>query len=218
MLGAPRPPKIFGHNVRCSSSTSPARNKASFNSPPPSQSSRRTPHRSASQRNARRKLISSVPQSSPRPPRRGAAAAFALRPGASSERGSEKTGVETPPPSDPPSRNGSRSHADCIPPGPASSAIADRRRTGPSVTFAPSTVRAPAITASAVALRSSKWSWSRQLPNEDTARLAVAIFPSAVMAMFTRTKGRGAPALERLRPGLRFPNVVLMQSTWHRRS
>jgi hypothetical protein len=27
------------------------------------------------------------------------------------------------------------------------------------------------------------------LPNDDTARFAVAIFPSAVIAMFTRTKG-----------------------------
>ena len=52
-----------------------------------------------------------------------------------------------------------------------------------------STVRAPAITASAVARISSKWSRSRPLPNVETARLAVAILPSAVIAMLMKTNG-----------------------------
>ena len=51
------------------------------------------------------------------------------------------------------------------------------------------TVLAPAITASAVARSLSRCSWSRALPNDDTARFAVAIFPSAVIAMFTKTNG-----------------------------
>ena len=62
---------------------------------------------------------------------------------------------------------------------------------GPRVTGLESTVRAPAITASAVARSWSRCSWSRRLPNEETRRLAVAIFPSAVIAMLTRTKGKG---------------------------
>jgi hypothetical protein len=36
IVGACRPPNIFGQIVRCNSSTNPARNKESFNSPPPS--------------------------------------------------------------------------------------------------------------------------------------------------------------------------------------
>ena len=52
MVGALRPPKIFGQTVRCSSSTNPARNKAPFSSPPPSQSRRFTPHFSRNQRRA----------------------------------------------------------------------------------------------------------------------------------------------------------------------
>lgn len=60
---------------------------------------------------------------------------------------------------------------------------------GPKLMAAESTVRAPAITASAVARNSSKCSWSCVLPNDDTARFAVAIFPSAVIAMFTKTNG-----------------------------
>ena len=60
---------------------------------------------------------------------------------------------------------------------------------GPRLMAAESTVRAPAITASAVARNSSKCLWSRALPNDDTARFAVAIFPSAVIAMFTKTNG-----------------------------
>ena len=54
---------------------------------------------------------------------------------------------------------------------------------------AESTVRAPAITASAVARKASRCSWSRVLVNDDTARLAVAIFPSAVIAILISTKG-----------------------------
>ncbi len=50
MLGAALPPKIFGQIVKCNSSTKPARNRASFNSPPPSQSIRLTPHFARSQR------------------------------------------------------------------------------------------------------------------------------------------------------------------------
>ena len=60
---------------------------------------------------------------------------------------------------------------------------------GPRLMGAESTVRAPAITASAVARKSSRCSWSRALPKDETARLAVAIFPSAVIAMFTSTNG-----------------------------
>ena len=60
---------------------------------------------------------------------------------------------------------------------------------GPMVVDAESTVRAPAITASAVARNSSKCPRSRGLPNDVTARFAVAIFPSAVIAMFTSTNG-----------------------------
>ena len=64
---------------------------------------------------------------------------------------------------------------------------------GPRLMAAESTVRAPAITASAVARNSSKCFWSRMLPNDDTARFAVPIFPSAVIAMFTKTNGSLEP-------------------------
>jgi hypothetical protein len=74
---------------------------------------------------------------------------------------------------------------------------------------AESTVRAPAITASAVARNSSKCLWSRVLPNDDTARFAVAIFPSAVITMFTKTKGSF---------GLRTLDFGLIKSASHRRN
>ena len=61
---------------------------------------------------------------------------------------------------------------------------------GPRLIGLRSAVRAPAITASTVARSSSRCSWSRRLPKEETARLAVAILPSAVMAMFTNTNGK----------------------------
>ena len=62
-------------------------------------------------------------------------------------------------------------------------------RAGTMPVDAESTVRAPDITASAVARSSSKCSRSRGLPNDFTARFDVAIFPSAVIAMFTSTNG-----------------------------
>src|SRR5207248_1981737 len=67
---------------------------------------------------------------------------------------------------------------------------------GPRLTASWSAVRAPDITASAVARSSSKCWKSRLLLNVDTARLAVAILPSAVIAMFTKTNGRSLPRFE----------------------
>src|SRR5213075_2994077 len=60
---------------------------------------------------------------------------------------------------------------------------------GPRVTGLRSTVRAPDITASAVMRSSIICSLSRLLLNEEDARLAVAILPSAVIARFRKTKG-----------------------------
>ena len=74
---------------------------------------------------------------------------------------------------------------------------------------AESTVRAPAITASAVARSLSRCSWSRALLNDATARFAVAIFPSAVIAMFTKTNGSF---------GLRTLGFELIKSASHRRN
>src|SRR5580692_66337 len=57
------------------------------------------------------------------------------------------------------------------------------------VTPGVSTVRAPAMTASAVARSSCICSRSRSLPKGTNSRLANAIFPSAVMAKLENTKG-----------------------------
>src|SRR5439155_22526031 len=66
-----------------------------------------------------------------------------------------------------------------------------RYRAGPGPRLTPSccTVRAPDITASAVARSSSRCSKSRRLLKVDTTRLAVAILPSTLIAMSINTNG-----------------------------
>ena len=61
---------------------------------------------------------------------------------------------------------------------------------GPSLTRSRSIVRAPDMTASAVARSSSRCCRSRGPPNGSKWRLAGAILPSAVIATLIRTKGR----------------------------
>ena len=167
MAGALRPPKIFGQIVRCSSSTRPARNKASFNSPPPSQSSRLTPHFSRSQQNAARKLISRLPQifTSSATARSWRKLRFRCPPGGEDDDGREtvfenfRAGIDRAAAAD--------DDAQIILRQPVFKPQSPEfGRPGPRLMAAESTVRAPAITASAVARNSSKCSRSRALPNE----------------------------------------------------
>ena len=191
MVGAARPPKTSGQTVKCSSSTSPARNRASLSFPPPSQSRRRTPCCLRSQLSAATKSISFLPNcwtSAPFFRRR-----LSFRSDADSEamtiRGEKfASKIAALGLSDPDPLTTTRRLDSARP-------LRTRRRRNlgppcPRVTGWASTVRAPAMTASAVARRSSRFCWSRALPKVDTEPLAVAILPSAVIAILMRTNGR----------------------------
>lgn len=78
---------------------------------------------------------------------------------------------------------------------------------GPRVTPGVATVRAPAITASAVARSSIMCSRSRSLPKGTNSRLAKAIFPSAVIAKLEKTNGSF---------WFLFFDFSVTKSAWHR--
>ena len=190
IVGALRPPKIFGQIVKCNSSTRPAWNKAAFSSPPPSQSRRLIPHFARNQRSAARRSILFFPptftsSAMARSWRNLAGAARRVVSTMMGEKRCLKTsarGLTKPLPltmtrklcaANPRFNRNRRNFA-----GP-----------GPRLIGADATVRAPAMTASAVARNSNRCSWSRALPKDETIRFIVAILPSAVIAMFTSTNG-----------------------------
>ncbi len=82
----------------------------------------------------------------------------------------------------------------------------NRAGPGPRFTSPELTVRAPDMTASAVARNSSRCSKSRRLVKVETAWLAVAILPSAVIAMLTKTSGSPGSRLVRFEFNDRLPS------------
>jgi len=190
-VGASRPPKSRGQIVRCSSSTKPARKSAAFSSPPPSQRRRLTPHWRRSHWSAAGKSSSRRPQTltssaSWRRRRRretGARAVVKIMIGEARRVKIFARGSMVPAPLTMTRRFSSARPRD----------LRLRRNISPPafiVTGKASIVRAPAMTASAVARRSIICRRSRALPKGAKRRWPWAILPSAVMATLMRTNGR----------------------------